>query len=119
MTPITDETAEAARRRADLIAGLQDLAAWLTARPGTPLPVDHANYRVTAGPREERLAFLGSLAELLGTQVTADGTGNLLAARPFGPVTAEGHVAPEDRSMTAWREAAARRDANAGSPAAA
>jgi len=100
---ITDETAEAARRRASLVTGLQDLA----------------NFRVPAGPRGERLAFLGSLAELLGTQVTADGTGNLLAARPFGPVTAEGHVAPEDRSMTAWREAAARRAANAGSPAAA
>jgi hypothetical protein len=119
MTIITDETAEAARRRASLVTGLQDLAIFLATHPDTPLPVVHANFRVPAGPRGERLAFLGSLAELLGTQVTADGTGNLLAARPFGPVTAEGHVAPEDRSMTAWREAAARRAANAGSPAAA
>ena len=99
------EVSEAARRRTDLIAGLHGLAAWLTTHPGIPLPVVHANFRVPAGERGEQVIWLDELAGHLGTEVTVtgDGSGTLIAARQFGPVQAEGHLAPEDRSMSAWR----------------
>lgn len=117
---ITDETAEAGRKRAGLIAGLHDLAAFLAASPDVPMPVVTANFRVPAGPREEQLASLDGLARLLGTEVTADGMGTMFAERRFGPVRAEGHVSPGDRTASAYlARAAALRAANAGSPAAA
>jgi hypothetical protein len=107
MTTNTDQVAGAGRRRADLITGLHDLAAWLTIHPDTPLPVVHANFRVPAGPRGEQVAFLDDLADLLGTVLAEDGMGNLIAERQFGPVRAEGHVAPEDRSVAGYLARAA------------
>jgi hypothetical protein len=120
MTNNPDEVTVAAGRRADLIAGLNGLAAWLTVHPDTPLPVVHANFRVPAGERGEQLGFLDELAELLGTEVADDGMGTLVAMRRFGPLRAEGHVSPEDRSVGAYLDrAAARRAAQAGNGAAA
>lgn len=100
MTTNIDEVTGAGRRRADLITGLQSLAAWLTINPGTPLPVVHANFRVPAGPRGEQIAYLDTLADLLGTEVTEDGMGNLVAERQFGPIRAEGHVCHPDPSVS-------------------
>jgi hypothetical protein len=104
-----DETTEAGRRRADLIVDLHDLAAFLETHPDTPLPVVHANWRVPEGPRGERVGYLDKLAVILGSDVTGDEMGNLYALRRFGSVTAEGHLSPEDRSMSAHRAAIARR----------
>jgi hypothetical protein len=118
MTTITDEAAAlAALERADLVAGLRELAGHIEADTGGPLPVVHANYRVHGATRDEKLARLGVIAGSLGTEIARDPMGTLIARRWFRSVCAEGHVSPEDRSMAAWREAAARRDANTGSTA--
>jgi hypothetical protein len=113
MTTNPGGASEAARRRTDLIAGLHDLAAWLTARPDTPLPVVHVNFRVPAGPRGERIAYLDTVAELFGTEVTQDGIGTLFAERQFGPVRAEAHLCHPDQTVSG----AMARAANAGTGA--
>jgi hypothetical protein len=107
-----DQTAGAAQRRADLITGLHDLAAFLATHPDTPLPSVFANYRIPLGPRGTRVAYLDDVARLLGTEVCdPDDTGDLIAQRWFGPIRAEGHLSPEDRSMKAHHAAVARRAA--------
>ena len=107
MTTNPDEVTVAADRRT-----------WLTVHPDTPLPVVCANFRVPVGPRGGQLGFLDDLARLLGTEVTEDDMGTLVASRNFGPLRAEGHVGPEDRGTTAYfARAAALRDAQAGAQA--
>lgn len=101
MTAISDETDGAALRRAVLVTGLHDLAAHIATHPDTPLPVVTANYRIPLGPRGTRVADLDDIARLLGVDVAPSDTGDLIAQRWFGPVRAEGHLPPEDRSMKA------------------
>jgi hypothetical protein len=113
------EVSEAVRRRADLIAGLDTFMAKLKARPdGAPVPVVTASYRIPAGPRGEQIAWLDELAEVLGTEVTENGMGSLIAGCDYGPVRERACVSPEDRGTTAYfARAAALRDAQAGAQA--
>jgi hypothetical protein len=118
MTTNTDEVTGAGRRRADLITGLRELADWIDRHPGGPEIVVTANCRVPGGPPGVRLTDLDEIAEWLGVPVEDDGMGNLIAARDFGLVRAEGHVTNPDRSVTGLKaRAAAFRASQAGAAA--
>lgn len=91
MTVTRDDAIDAAVARAALIAGLQALAAWVAAHPGSPIPDVRARFRVP-GERGEQLVLLDEIAEWLGVPVTDDGTGTLVASRFFGPVPAQAEV---------------------------
>lgn len=112
MTTNPDEVPGAGRKRADLITGLQSLAAWLTINPDTPLPVVSANWRVPAGPRGERLAYLDQIADLLGTEVTEDAIGTLFAERWFDDIRAEAHVCHPDRTVSGLKARVSRAAGN-------
>ncbi len=96
MTIIPDEAAESAEARASLSAGLRALAAWLDTHPGSPLPDVHADFRIPAGPRGQRIAALEEVADWLGVPVEGDASGVLTAGRMFGPVPALGRIGRPD-----------------------
>jgi hypothetical protein len=120
MTTNPDEVSEAARRRTALTAGLPDLAGWIDNHPGGPEIVVTANCRIPDGPPGQRLTALDETAEWLDVPVDDDGMGNLIAARDFGPVRAEGHVTHPDRSVSGFKtRTAALRASQAGNGASA
>jgi len=106
--------AEGGIRAPGVVTGLVDLATFYATHPSAPLVTAELNIPVPAGERGDRLVALDVIAEQLGVQVAelrgedgwADGT--LIAERWFGGVRVEAHLCPENRTMTAWREASAR-----------
>jgi hypothetical protein len=107
MTTNTDQTARAALDRADLVAGLRELADHLEADPGGPLPVVYANYRVHGATAEEKLARLRLVERHLGVKAAKDRMGSMVARRWFRSVCAEGHVSHPDRSVSGYLARAA------------
>jgi len=96
MSILTDQTAGRALERADLVAGLRDLADALEAQDG-PLPVVHGSYHVPPGAPREREARLNEIAAVLGADVTTDRMGARIARRWFGPVCVAAVVGDPDR----------------------
>ena len=112
----------AARRRADLIADLADLAALLkaagdTAAAGIPATIQ---YPVPDGlDHDQKLAWLEQVAEGWQTETCTDGMGGRKAEKQLRVLRLTAGVAHPDCSVSGYKARAAARAANTGSRAAA
>lgn len=102
----TDPTTD----RAALIAGLIDLACFLEAHPGVPVPPAWTSAaRISVLPPQhvdddERRAFVDAFAAALGVEAAdKDGSGHYKATRKFGPIEYESFAI--SRAATARHEA--------------
>lgn len=114
MSNTADEVTEAMRRRADLLAGLEALHAWLRALPVTRASAAAIPGRVTNQlpvpdglDHEQKLAWLEHVAAAWGTVTFPDGTGGRRAEKRFGPVWVVASVADPDRGVFGHRARAA------------
>ena len=96
MTLIPDEASESAERRVALTTGLRDLAIYLDTHPGSPLPSVRAVFPVPSGPRAAQVDAVQDVADWLGVPMEGEHGGMLVAARRFGPLTAEARLEAED-----------------------
>ncbi|MGW0594491.1 hypothetical protein [Streptosporangium sp. NPDC002607] len=74
--------------RAVVINGLLDLAAFLEANPGAPVPAFPKLLHFAAGTDPDMCAEIDAIAELLGTAIDPGdiGYGHYRTSRAFGPV---------------------------------
>lgn len=97
-----DDAVTGAEHRHGFAVDLTDVAIFYTTHSAR-VPTRRMNIEVEGGTAQEKLADLEQIARDLQVTVETQDDGTLIAARQFGDLEVEAHIAVKDRTMDDYR----------------